>query len=221
MEENKDLLFGADEQTTELNAEVEETTTEQTTKQSSEESKEEKLNPYEEIILAEMRSRAEGGDALLAKALQSKDKTIKECFKYVTAQAKKNAVGNCAMIADTEVYAWAHHYYIESKETIDAEMKPKPKELSKTASKSANKGKTEEKKVHTNPLLEAIAKAQEDKKKSNGSAEQGTSTNKTFTKVEKNGEVSTTSVKTEENGQRTTTINKGGQTYTMTELSLF
>ena len=55
----------------------------------------------------------------LANGLASKDKNIHECFQYVVAQAKKKASGNCAMIEDSVVYGWAHHYYIEPKAVID------------------------------------------------------------------------------------------------------
>lgn len=87
--------------------------------------KEKKLSPYEQAILAEMQRRAEGGDELLADALKNEKKTIKGCFSYVTAQARKKAVGQCAMIEDAVVYGWAHHYYIESEETIQKELAPK------------------------------------------------------------------------------------------------
>ena len=38
---------------------------------------------------------------------------IKDCFKYVTEQARKQAVNNCAMVEDSVVYKWARDYYIE------------------------------------------------------------------------------------------------------------
>ena len=70
--------------------------------------------------------------------MQSKDKNIQSCYEYVKAQAKKQAVAGCAMIEDAVVYGWAHHYYIESKETIDKEMK---KSAPKTEKKTAEKPK--------------------------------------------------------------------------------
>ena len=102
----------------------------------TEEKKPKELNPYEKVILAEMERRAQNGDELLATAMQSKDKNIQSCYEYVKAQAKKQAVAGCAMIEDAVVYGWAHHYYIESKETIDKEMKKSaPKAEKKTAEK--------------------------------------------------------------------------------------
>lgn len=85
--------------------------------------KDEKPSPYEIAILAEMRRRADDGDELLNDALANPGKNIHDCFSYVKSQARKKAVAGCAMIEDNIVYGWAHHYYIESKATIDKEMK--------------------------------------------------------------------------------------------------
>jgi len=53
------------------------------------------------------------------------------------------------MIEDHVVYSWAHHYYIESKETIEKEMKPKktaiPTSTPTTTAKGKGKGKAENK----------------------------------------------------------------------------
>lgn len=121
-----------------------------------------KLNPYEKVILDEMERRANGEDgdmpdSLLADALKSPDKNIHECFSYITAQARKKATGNCAMIEDAIVYGWAHHYYIEPKSVIDAELKPAPK--AKTTEKAETKAKDETKKTFVNPLLAGQANA--------------------------------------------------------------
>lgn len=128
-----------------------------------------KLNPYEQVILAEMERRAKGDDGdmpdtLLADALKSPDKNIHECFAYITAQARKKASGNCAMIEDAIVYGWAHHYYIEPKSAIDAELHPAPK--AKTTEKAETKAKDEPKKTFVNPLLAKTEKAGNKAKKS-------------------------------------------------------
>ena len=112
--------------------------TEETPQDDTKEKKPKELNPYEKVILAEMERRAQNGDELLATAMQSNDKNIQSCYEYVKAQAKKQAVAGCAMIEDAVVYGWAHHYYIESKETIDKEMK---KSAPKTEKKTAEKPK--------------------------------------------------------------------------------
>ena len=220
----------SDEQTTESvevaeNEEEEEETddtTETADEESSEETKKEdtKLNPYEEVIFAEMTKRAENGDELLATALQSADKSIKGCYSYVVAQARKQAQGNCAMVDDQTVYGWAHHYYIESKETIEQEIPAmKPYVAPKPAPKTAEQKKQEEqtKKVYANPLLAALMK------KGGKIATDGTiAVTKTTERKDKDGNLLfSKAVKTDAQGTKTTTIEKGGKTYTMTEFSLF
>ena len=162
--------------------------------------KEDKLSPYEQAILAEMERRAnEDGDTLVADALKSADKNIHDCFNYVKAQAKKKAVSGCAMIEDSVVYGWAHHYYIEPKSVIDAELHPKPKDKPKTDTKPTTPAKGAEKPKKpinpkdagkSNPLLQKIAKG-------NKNATKGESKDKVYTKK----------------------VN--GKTFTITEFALF
>ncbi len=129
MEEELETMLETIEETEHKHEEApEEVQTEaQTEKAVKAPKKDEKPSPYEIAILAEMRRRADDGDELLNDALANPDKNIKDCFRYVTSQARKKAVGNCAMIEDSVVYAWAHHYYIESRATIDKEMKAETK----------------------------------------------------------------------------------------------
>jgi hypothetical protein len=127
---------------------------------------EKKLSPYEQIILAEMQRRATD-DELLAKGLESADKSIQECFKYVYEQARKIKDGNVAMVEDSKVYGWAVHYYTEPKDVTDAELHPKPKTSPKTETKSKDKGKkaTAPAKPNKNPILSvAKSKGKETKK---------------------------------------------------------
>lgn len=162
--------------------------------------KEDKLSAYEKAVLAEMERRAnEDNDTLVADALKSKDKNIHECWQYVTAQAKKKAVAGCAMIEDAIVFGWAHHYYIEPKSVIDAELHPKPKDKPKTDTKPTTPAKVAEKPKKpvnpknagkNNPLLQKIAKG---KKKA--------------TKQESKDKVYTKKV--------------NGKTFTITEFALF
>ena len=204
------------EQTEEESAEGEESTEEEESESSAEQTKETKSsNPYEKIILAEMQKRAEQGDTLLATALQSKDKSIAECWRYIVAQARKKASGNCAMLEDEIVFGWAHHYYIESKETIDAELKTKSAPKEKTAEQK--KAEEQTKKVYANPLLAALIK------KGGKVATDGTiAVTKTTERKDKDGNLLfSKAVKTDAQGTKTTTIEKGGKTFTMTEFSLF
>lgn len=154
--------------------------------------KEDKLSAYEKVVLAEMERRAEQGDTLVADALKSADKNIHECWRYVTAQAKKQAVAGCAMIEDAIVFGWAHHYYIEPKAVIDAEMKPKP--APKTTTKPTTtpaKGAEKPKKPanpkdagKNNPLLQSIGKGKKNPKQGNDKVYTKKVGDKTFTITE-------------------------------------
>ena len=133
--------------------------------------KEQKISAYEQAILSEMERRAKDGDELLATALRSKDKNIQGCFAYVKAQARKKAVNGCAMIEDSVVYGWAHHYYIEPKEVIDKELAPKSAPKADTTkptipAKADKKAKEKEKPVkNVLDITKAIVSATGDKKR--------------------------------------------------------
>jgi hypothetical protein len=210
-----------DEDTTEEDCgETEQATDEEKSAGSAEqETKEKKLSPYEQIVLNEMQRRANEGDQALATAMQSKDKDIHSCWSYITAQARKKASGNCAMIEDAEVFGWAVHYYTESKETIEKECPSLKPYVPKKAEKTAEQKKREEteKKVKANPLLDALMKRGA---KITDSGEIAV-TKTTEKKDDKGNILSAKIVKTDAEGTRTTTIKKDGQTYTMTEFSLF
>ena len=49
----------------------------------------------------------------LANKINSGSKTLNGCWNYITSEARKRAVGNCACIEDKEVYGWAIHYFEE------------------------------------------------------------------------------------------------------------
>lgn len=201
-------MFEDDEEQPDESCESEDETDEDTenpteNEESKAETKEDKLNPYEKAILDEMNRRASGEDGdmpddILTKGMQSSDKNIHACYNYVVFKARKQAVGNCAMIEDSVVYSWAHHYYIESKETIDEEMKPKatakPKAEKKPApkkevEKETKKADTKKKdKIASNPLLKAVSKKKT--QKDNG-------------------------------GEIVTEVKKGGKVFTITEFTLF
>lgn len=166
--------------------------------------KEDKLSPYEQAILAEMERRAnEDGDTLVADALKSADKNIHDCFNYVKAQAKKKAVSGCAMIEDSVVYGWAHHYYIEPKSVIDAELNPKPKDKPKTDTK----GKTA--KVIPLPTKGA------DKPKKPSNPKDAGKNNPLLQEIAKGKKKAT------ENNDKVYTKKVNGKVYTITEFALF
>ncbi len=72
--------------------------------------KEEKLSAYEELVKKYLDKQMENDTAL--KNVYDSAK-IKDCFKYITELARKQAVNNCAMIEDSQVYKWARDYYLE------------------------------------------------------------------------------------------------------------
>ena len=176
MEEN--ILTNPIEETTdtelvEQNTETAEVATEQTEEKAEnkavekaekveplEEQKPFLMSPYERAIHEEMERRATDNPAL-AEGLKDKDKNIGECYAFVTNRAKKMAEGNCAMIADSEVYAWAQFYYTQRREIIELELEkpaPKPTIPTTTATTAKAKGKA---KTETKPKTEDKPKAEE------------------------------------------------------------
>lgn len=67
-------------------------------------------NKYEEIIKEYLERECEKDIAL--KAAYKAD-AIHKCFAFITSQAKKIAVNNCAMVEDVKVYKWARDYYFD------------------------------------------------------------------------------------------------------------
>ena len=45
--------------------------------------------------------------------MEHPDVSVNGMFEYVMKQARKQAVGGCAMVADDVVYGWGRHYYDE------------------------------------------------------------------------------------------------------------
>lgn len=110
--------------------------------------------PYERAILEEMERRAKS-DPALAEGLKDKDKSIKECFAFVSHRAQKLATDTCSMVEDSVVYAWAQFYYTQRREIIELEYKSKPTYTppAPKAKTKADAGKKEDKK---NPNVEEI-----------------------------------------------------------------
>ena len=74
--------------------------------------------PLKWSIIDELESRCKD-DPFLAEACKKQNKTLDGVIKYVTQEARKQAVKNCAVIEDEEVYEWAVHYILE--DSIDCE----------------------------------------------------------------------------------------------------
>ncbi len=110
------------------------------------------LQEYLENKLGEMAQQ----DANFRERYEDKQKSMKNCLLYITQQAHKQAVGNCAAISDDDVLQMAVHYYQEkdvepTQETVQAKVvaaapkedKPKtavliPKPQPKKAKKADN-----------------------------------------------------------------------------------
>ena len=90
------------------------------------------LQEYLENKLGEMAQQ----DANFRERYEDKQKSIKNCLLYITQQAHKQAVGNCAAISDDDVLQMAVHYYQEkdvepTQEAIPAKVVAAPKEETK------------------------------------------------------------------------------------------
>lgn len=87
------------------------------------------LQEYLEKKLGEMAQQ----DANFRERYEDKQKSMENCLRYITQQAHKQAVGNCAAISDEDVLHMAVHYYQEkdvepTKQTIPAKVVAAPKE---------------------------------------------------------------------------------------------
>ena len=99
--------------------------------------KEEKLSPQVLAVKRYLDEQSGKDDCLRSFYIPSK---IKDCFKYITSEARKKAVSGCAMIEDSVVYKWARDYYIEvlpkeaDKKTVEVVQK-KAEEVKPVAEK--------------------------------------------------------------------------------------
>lgn len=86
----------------------------------------------------------------LSLKINSGNKTLNGCWNYITEEAKKQAVDNCACIEDKEVYGWAIHYF-EEDSIKENEIKRTPTKV-ETHSKSDIEAKPIEKKSTINDM---------------------------------------------------------------------
>lgn len=108
-------------------------------------------NSHLDKIKAYLDKRAEE-DPLFAVTYAKENKNIKDCYSYITSQAKKQASNGCAMIEDDVVYGWAVHYYdeddikVEKTSNIRSEVKTSSTktEVKKEAPKATIKPKKKE-----------------------------------------------------------------------------
>lgn len=75
---------------------------------------------YKRMIAQAVQKRMDE-DPLFKAKCDSSTKTLEGVLSYVKGEARKRSEGNCAVIADEEVYQWAVHYVIE--DSLDCEPK--------------------------------------------------------------------------------------------------
>lgn len=105
----------------------------------------------EEIIKKYLEERAKT-DESVAKNLLKPNKSIEECCKYITEEARKLAKNGCAAVEDSVVFGWAVHYYDEDSIKMKKGTTPckvstsgadkKGKDEKKQQGKAKNTGKT-------------------------------------------------------------------------------
>lgn len=110
----------------------------------------------QKIVLAYLEENA--SDSLVDR-INSGKKTMKDCWSYITSQARKMAVNNCACIEDKEVFGWAVHFFEED------DIKPE------TAKNEKKETETHEKYMKQLEAQHAKLKEEEEKKKAEKEAE--------------------------------------------------
>ena len=55
----------------------------------------------------------ENASEVLREKINSGKKTLKDCWEYIRAEARKKAVNGCACIDDVTVFGWAMHFFEE------------------------------------------------------------------------------------------------------------
>ena len=76
----------------------------------------------EKIVLAYLD---ENVSDVLADKINGGDKTLQQCWSYITAEARKIAQNGCACIEDVKVFGWAIHFF-EEDEIKGKNYKEKP-----------------------------------------------------------------------------------------------
>lgn len=64
----------------------------------------------QELVLAYLEENASD---VLAEKINKGTKTMDDCWKFITGEAKKKAKDGCACIEDVQVYGWAVHFFEE------------------------------------------------------------------------------------------------------------
>lgn len=94
----------------------------------------------QEYIATELGNMAQA-DPNFKERYEDKGKSMEDCLKYITQEAKKRAVNNCAAISNDDVLLWATHYYQE-KDVKPAGAAPQAKVTTTLQVKVEEKPKT-------------------------------------------------------------------------------
>lgn len=93
----------------------------------------------EELVLEYLKENA---SERLADKINSGKKTLADCWKFITDEAKKKAKNGCACIEDREVYGWAVHFFEEDDIKCAASKADTGKKPGKASSKKPEERKT-------------------------------------------------------------------------------
>lgn len=80
----------------------------------------------------------EKGDIALEEKIIACNKSVEDCWKYITAKAREEAINGCRVIDDETVFGWAVHFYDENGEPEDM---PKSKRYTPAPKSEKAKGK--------------------------------------------------------------------------------
>lgn len=101
----------------------------------------EKKDSLFEAIIAHLRKRCAEDVGLL---LDSEGKTWENCAKYITGKAKEQAVNNCAVVKDEDVYEWAEDYVRMTDEEYKEQFEKKQASAPKATVKKVETPKKKE-----------------------------------------------------------------------------
>lgn len=106
-----------------------------------------------------------------AEKVLDENKSMSEMLKYIMSEARKQATGNAACIADDEVYGWAVHYFDEKdlkfkpiSGTVAASSADKTNDKQKPATQTNKKDEVKEVEVKTESKPEKPKKAKKEAK---------------------------------------------------------
>ena len=132
--------------------------TEETTPSTKEEPKQ---NPYEKLVQDYLEKEIQTDECFRKNYIENR---ISQCFKYITSCARKQSVGNCAMIEDVQVYKWARDYFNDgiAKKEIEDQKAQKEKDKAKKAKLEEERKKAEAEKKRQEEYAKFLAKPREE-----------------------------------------------------------